>query len=121
MSPPGGRARSDPPTTPTACVAHSPTHPAACLPARSVCHTAKCFHNEDAPSHKCYEACDVTGAQFHIAGINITGRCSSQYNVFEKVGWEYQCPDGVTNTKYCATAATGGPPLNITIATKGEA
>ena len=90
-------------------------NPSFCPPFFCVCTGAVCYHNNDAPDHKCYEACS-TGAPFYMKGITTGGRCDSKvYNIQDSETSVYQCPDGITNTKYCAKTA-----LNITVATYGE-
>merc|ERR1711998_438695 len=65
---------------------------------------------------KCFEACSADGTKFATKGITATGTCPSKYNTVDKTKTVLQCPDGVTNVRYCASTA-----LNVTIATKGEA
>ena len=96
------------------CDSNCNHNPSFCPPFFCVCDGAVCYHDEDAPSHKCYEACS-TGTEFHTRGINATGRCPKAYNIQDAENSVYQCPDGVTNVKYCQGSA-----LNITIATYGE-
>jgi len=74
-----------------------------------------CWHEEDVEDHKCFEACSTEG-KFVIKGINQQGTCGSKYNTVDTTKPVLQCPDGVTNVRYCAATA-----LNVTIATKGEA
>jgi hypothetical protein len=80
--------------------------------------TPYCLHNEDkTPGHiKCYEACSLTGAKFKAKGYNETGSCPIHFNTKDTTSTETQCPDGVTNLKYCASTK-----LNVTLTTKGEA
>ena len=73
-----------------------------------------CFHDVDAEDHKCFEAC--APVKFATKGITSDGKCPASYNTVDKTAVVYQCPDGVTNVRYCASTA-----LNVTIATKGEA
>merc|ERR1712159_34287 len=75
-----------------------------------------CFHEEDTEDHKCFEACNAEGKKFHTKGIEQDGKCPSNYNTVDTTKTVLQCPDGVTNVRYCAGSA-----LNVTIATKGEA
>lgn len=70
---------------------------------------------EDTEDHKCFEACSAEG-KFATKGIDQQGSCPSQYNTVDTTKTVLQCPDGVTNVRYCA-----GTALNVTIATKGEA
>lgn len=72
-----------------------------------------CFHEEDVTDHKCFEAC--AASQFHSKGIETAGVCPSKYTTIDKTVVEEQCPDGVTNLRYCQSTA-----LNVTIKTKGE-
>merc|ERR1711861_53823 len=76
--------------------------------------TRTCYHEEDTVDHKCFEACAT--ADFKSKGITVSGTCPSKYNTVDKTVTEEQCPDGVTNLRYCAATA-----LNVTIKTKGEA
>merc|ERR1711907_19370 len=76
--------------------------------------TPTCYHEEDTVDHKCFEACAT--ADFKSKGITVSGACPSKYNTVDKTVTEEQCPDGVTNLRYCAATA-----LNVTIKTKGEA
>lgn len=73
----------------------------------------QCFHHVDVDDHKCFEAC--ADSKFSTKGILVSGHCPGIYNTVDKVATVLQCPDGVTNTRYCATSA-----LNVTIVTKGE-
>merc|ERR1712167_355466 len=74
-----------------------------------------CFHEEDTEDHKCFEACSTEG-QFQTKGIDQQGACPGKYNTVDTTKTVLQCPDGVTNVRYCQSTA-----LNVTIATKGEA
>merc|ERR1711998_277541 len=78
--------------------------------------TPLCFHAEDTEDHKCFEACSADGTKFATKGITAAGTCPTKYNTVDTTKTVLQCPDGVTNVRYCAGAA-----LNVTIATKGEA
>merc|ERR1711968_282020 len=78
--------------------------------------TPLCFHEEDTEDHKCFEACNAEGKKFATKGIENTGKCPAKYNTVDTTKTVLQCPDGVTNVRYCAATA-----LNVTIATKGEA
>lgn len=71
-----------------------------------------CFHNEDAVDHKCYEACCYD--DFKTKGFGTAGFCPDKYNLEEKHTSVRQCPDGVTNIKYCESTA-----VNVTIRTLG--
>ena len=75
-----------------------------------------CFHEEDKEDHKCFEACNAEGKKFATKGIENTGNCPANYNTVDTTKTVLQCPDGVTNVRYCSASA-----LNVTIATKGEA
>jgi len=75
---------------------------------------ATCFHNVDSEDHKCFEAC--AASTFATKGITDAGKCPSSFDTVDKTTTVYQCPDGVSNVRYCASTA-----LNVTIATKGEA
>merc|ERR1711865_519479 len=72
-----------------------------------------CLRNEDAGDHRCYEACAF--ADFKTKGFTTAGACEDKYNVEEKRGEERQCPDGVTNVKYCASTA-----ITVTVRTLGD-
>merc|ERR1711998_645690 len=78
--------------------------------------TPLCFHAEDTEDHKCFEACSADGTKFATKGITAAGTCPTKYNTVDTTKTVLQCPDGVTNVRYCA-----GTALNVTIATKGEA
>merc|ERR1711871_356567 len=78
--------------------------------------TPLCFHEEDTEDHKCFEACNAEGKKFSTKGIENAGKCPGKYNTVDTTKTVLQCPDGVTNVRYCAVTA-----LNVTIATKGEA
>merc|ERR1711998_83691 len=71
-----------------------------------------CLHEEDTEDHKCFEAC--AESKFATEGIKQEGKCPSNYNTVDKTQTVEQCPDGVTSIRYCN-------PINVTIATKGEA
>merc|ERR1712072_1321958 len=51
-----------------------------------------------------------------MGGITGAGKCPSMYNTVDKTVTNEQCPDGVTNLRYCAATA-----LNVTTKTKGMA
>jgi hypothetical protein len=72
-----------------------------------------CLHNEDAIDHKCYEACAYS--KFKMKGFTTTGYCPDKYNAEEKATTHRQCPDGVTNLKYCEATA-----VMVTVRTIGE-
>lgn len=91
------------------CVLGPPPSPPAPQPV--------CFHEEDAEDHKCFEACGMVpqGKTFRVKGIETAGLCPSNYNTVDATKTVLQCPDGVTNVKYCAATA-----LNVTVMTMGE-
>merc|ERR1711934_787343 len=72
-----------------------------------------CFHNDG--GNKCYEACS-DGTKFVTKGIATPGKCDPKFNVVDSTEATYQCPDGVTNIKYCQTTI-----LEVTVTTKGQA
>jgi len=74
--------------------------------------TPLCFHKVDTVDHKCFEACSTGDTKFHTKGISNKGKCPELYNIQEKQQMVEQCPDGVTNLKYCAKTA-----LKITVTT----
>jgi hypothetical protein len=74
--------------------------------------TTYTMHQEDTIDHKCFEASSTSS--FKTKGITMAGPCPSKYNTVDKTLTVTQCPDGVTNPRYCT-------PINVTIATKGEA
>merc|ERR1711907_804081 len=67
---------------------------------------------EDAQDHKCFEA--TSAQRFASKGITMKGPCPAKYNEVDSTKTVKQCPDGVTNVRYCN-------PISVTIATKGEA
>merc|ERR1711977_583338 len=74
---------------------------------------AHCLHHVDTEDHKCFEACS-TASSFAVKGVTDANGCPSQFNTVDKTQVVTQCPDGVTNPRYC-------DPINVTITTKGEA
>merc|ERR1712072_1354970 len=72
-----------------------------------------CLHKEDTIDHKCFEAC--AKSKFQTKGIDQQGKCPTKYNTVDKTTTQEQCPDGVTNTRYCAATK-----LKVSVATKGE-
>merc|ERR1712054_131800 len=72
-----------------------------------------CLHHVDDEDHKCFEACS-TASSFAVKGVTSANGCPSEYNTVDKTQTVVQCPDGVTNPRYCS-------PINVTITTKGEA
>jgi hypothetical protein len=78
--------------------------------------TPLCFHMEDVEDHKCFEACNAEGKKFATKGIDQPNGCPGKYNTVDSTKTVLQCPDGITNVRYCTATA-----LNVTIATKGEA
>merc|ERR1711959_595040 len=75
--------------------------------------SATCLHHIDTEDHKCFEA-SSTASSFAVKGITDKDSCPSTYNTVDKTQVVTQCPDGVTNPRYCS-------PINVTISTKGEA
>merc|ERR1711959_37405 len=75
-----------------------------------------CLHAEDVIDHKCFEACNADGKKFASKGITTAGKCPAKYSTIDKVKTVEQCPDGVTNLRYCQATK-----LNVTISTKGQA
>merc|ERR1711959_380949 len=75
-----------------------------------------CLHAEDVVDHKCFEACNADGKKFASKGITTAGKCPAKYSTIDKVKTVEQCPDGVTNLRYCQATK-----LNVTISTKGQA
>jgi C1A family cysteine protease len=73
-----------------------------------------CYHEVDTIDHKCFEACATKA--FKTKGITTAGVCPSAYNTVDKTKTVEQCPDGVTNLRYCQATK-----IKVTIATKGEA
>jgi hypothetical protein len=73
-----------------------------------------CLHQEDVEDHKCFEACQADGKTFKSKGITSSGKCPSKYSTLDKTVTETQCPDGVTNLRYCQATK-----VEVTIATKG--
>merc|ERR1711907_488948 len=69
------------------------------------------MHQEDAQDHKCFEA--TSTQRFASKGITRRGPCPAKYNEVDSTKTVKQCPDGVTNVRYCN-------PISVTIATKGE-
>jgi hypothetical protein len=76
--------------------------------------TPVCLHHVDTVDHKCTEACST--AAFKTKGVDMAGHCDAKYSTIDKVVWQMQCPDGVTNLRYCK-----GKELNVTVTTKGMA
>merc|ERR1711959_620036 len=71
-----------------------------------------CLHEEDTTDHKCFEAC--ASSTFKTKGITMSGRCPAKYSTIDSHVSQLQCPDGVTNVRYCK-----GHEVNVTITTKG--
>merc|ERR1711907_695528 len=69
------------------------------------------MHQEDTQDHKCFEA--TSTQEFASKGITMKGPCPAKYNEVDSTKTVKQCPDGVTNVRYCN-------PISVTIATKGE-
>merc|ERR1711970_420390 len=74
--------------------------------------TPFCLHEEDTTDHKCFEAC--ADATFKTKGITMSGRCPAKYSTIDSHVSQLQCPDGVTNVRYCK-----GHEVNVTVTTKG--
>eukprot|EP00657_Telonema_sp_P-1_P009610 TRINITY_DN3845_c0_g1_i6.p1 TRINITY_DN3845_c0_g1~~TRINITY_DN3845_c0_g1_i6.p1 ORF type:complete len:403 (-),score=133.82 TRINITY_DN3845_c0_g1_i6:394-1602(-) len=76
-----------------------------------------CIHREDAPNHKCYDACAADN-DFKVSGLTYSGACPAGYPLVDSTTHVEACSDGVTNLKYC----TGGSlhPVNLTERTMGE-
>merc|ERR1711907_746805 len=70
------------------------------------------MHQEHTQDHKCFEA--TSTQEFASKGITMKGPCPAKYNEVDSTKTVKQCPDGVTNVRYCN-------PISVTIATKGEA
>jgi len=75
-----------------------------------------CLHHVDVEDHKCFEYCQMDGKTFADKGVEAKGACDGSYNTVDKTEVITQCPDGVTNLRYCASTA-----LNVTLKTKGQA
>merc|ERR1711934_43126 len=73
-----------------------------------------CLHHVDLQDHKCFEACNLEGKTFASRGLDNAGTCPDKYDFVEKTKIVTQCPDGVSNLRYCK-----GNALNVTIKTKG--
>jgi len=73
----------------------------------------QCYHQEDPDIHKCFEAC--AEAQFVVKGIEKHGSCSAIYDTIDKQTVIVQCPDGITNVRYCDTTK-----INVTVTRRGE-
>jgi len=58
-----------------------------------------CYHNEEPSGKRCYEACAFS--KFKMKDFGTTGFCPDNYNFEQSVHKTQQCPDGVTNVKYC--------------------
>lgn len=72
-----------------------------------------CLHSEDVTDHKCTEAC--ADGSFAMVGVATSGRCPESYHTVDKRVVGLQCPDGLTNLRYCLETA-----LNVTTVTKGQ-
>jgi len=73
-----------------------------------------CQHEVDAESHKCIEAC--ADRAFKMKGMDTDGKCPPAFNTVDKVVKEEQCPDGVTQLRYCPDTR-----MYVTVTTRGEA
>merc|ERR1711934_152737 len=76
--------------------------------------TPYCLFHEDTVDHKCMEAC--AAGKFATKGITNVGHCPTKYSTVDHAVTQEQCPDGVTNLRYCQSTK-----LNVTVTTKGEA
>merc|ERR1712080_781093 len=74
-----------------------------------------CLHDVDTEDHKCFEACSPEGKKFASKGLTSAGTCPASYNFVEKTKIVLQCPNGITNLRYCPDTQ-----LNVTMKTKGE-
>jgi len=74
-----------------------------------------CIHHEDSEGHTCYQACSLEGKSFNSKGLSTAAPCPAGYNVVQSTQTVKQCPDGVSNTKYCA-----GSVLKVVMTTKGK-
>merc|ERR1711881_476022 len=74
--------------------------------------TPFCLHEEDTVDHKCFEAC--AASTFKTKGITMAGRCPAKYTTDDSSVSQEQCPDGVTNLRYCQATK-----VNVTVTTKG--
>ena len=74
-----------------------------------------CYHHEDKEDNKCYEARAHADGEFHTGtkGIASRGKCPSRYAIVDEVQTAEQCPDGMTNVKYCKSTA-----IEVTIASR---
>jgi len=75
-----------------------------------------CLHHVDAADHKCFEYCQLDGKTFADKDVDEKGMCDSSYNTVDKTHVIEQCPDGVTNLRYCHDTA-----VNVTVKIKGQA
>merc|ERR1712072_1072001 len=73
-----------------------------------------CLHHEDIEDHKCMEAC--ASGTFKTKGIDTAGHCPAKYSTIDHTVTQEQCPDGVTNLRYCAATK-----VSVTVTTKGLA
>jgi len=72
-----------------------------------------CLHALDEEDHKCIEGC--AASNFSQVGVSLDGACPPEYNTVDKEFLTLQCPDGVTNLRYCPDTA-----MNVTMHIKGE-
>jgi len=72
-----------------------------------------CLHEVDTEDHKCIEACAAT--KFAQVGVNQSGKCPAEFGTVDSQKIVLQCPDGVTNLRYCPDAT-----MNVTVTMKGE-
>jgi len=75
-----------------------------------------CLHHVDTADHKCFEYCQMDGKTFADKDVDSKGACDSSFNTVDKTHVIQQCPDGVTNLRYCAATA-----VNVTVKIKGQA
>merc|ERR1712216_1020161 len=64
-----------------------------------LCGKEYCLHAEDAADHKCTQACAT--AKFSTKGVSTAGTCPAKYDTVDRTVTETQCPDGVTQLRYC--------------------
>merc|ERR1712070_1031655 len=71
-----------------------------------------CYHAVN--GNQCSEACAETA--FKMKGFDNSSTCPKEFNVVDNTVVTTQCPDGITNVKYCPDTK-----LNVTVTTKGMA
>ena len=72
-----------------------------------------CLHDVDTEDQKCIEACAAT--TFAQVGVHQTDKCPAEFRTIDSQKVVLQCPDGVTNLRYCPDTA-----MNVTVTIKGE-